>query len=494
MSKRVVFPAVGAFKEVSAFKAHLATLPIRLDCDDEILPAERSVLGQPLLVEGRRVGNRLCIHAMGGMDGTPDGRVTELVTRRWTNFGRSGAKLIWGGEAAAVSPEARDNPFQLYYHPDNRACQEQLLRGTRDAHRERFGRTDDLLVGLQLAHSGRYCRPDPDFRAKPRVAYRHPLLDARSGVADDRCVLTDMELDDLVGAFVAYARFAQEAGFDFVDIKQCHGYLLHEMLSAHTRPGRYGGSFENRARLFREIVAGIRREAPGLMLGTRISVFDTVPFQKPPADPAAPGEPVEYRHLLPYRYGFGVDPERPTEADLTEPFELLRLCDELGVRLINLSAGSPYYNPHIQRPARYPPCDGYNPPEDPLIGCARQIEAVARCKRAFPHLVLVGTGYSYLQEYLSHVAQAQVRLGHVDSVGVGRLSFAYPDYPHDLLYEGAIRRKRLCRTDSDCTTAMRNRLVSGCYPYDPFYKSLPEAAALREIKRKAKGSSVPAGG
>ncbi|HEX7513089.1 MAG TPA: NADH:flavin oxidoreductase, partial [Candidatus Methylomirabilis sp.] len=270
MSKRVVFPAVGAFKEVSAFKAHLATLPIRLDCDDEILSAERSVLGQPLLVEGRRVGNRLCIHAMGGMDGTPDGRVTELVTRRWTNFGRSGAKLIWGGEAAAVSPEARDNPFQLYYHPDNRACQEQLLRGTRDAHRERFGRTDDLLVGLQLAHSGRYCRPDSDFRAKPRVAYRHPLLDAPSGVTDDRCVLTDMELDDLVGAFVAYARFAQEAGFDFVDIKQCHGYLLHEMLSAHTRPGRYGGSFENRARLFREIVAGIRRETPGLMLGTRI--------------------------------------------------------------------------------------------------------------------------------------------------------------------------------------------------------------------------------
>ena len=483
MSRRVSFPAVGAFKEVSAFKAHLATLPMHLDCDDELLPPERSILAQPLQVEGRQVGNRLCIHAMGGMDSTPDGRVTELVTRRWTNFGRSGAKLIWGGEAAAVSPDARDNPFQLYYHPDNRASQEKLLQDTRHAHRERFGKTDDLLIGLQITHSGRYCRPDQDFRAKPRIAYRHPLLDARSGVEDDRCVLTDMELDDLVGDFVTYAKFAYEAGFDFVDIKQCHGYLLHEMLSARSRPGRYGGSFENRTRLFREIVAGIRRETPDLTLGTRISVFDAVPFQKPPGDPAAAGEPVEYHHLLPYRYGFGVNPECPTEPDLTEPLDLLRLCDQLGVRLINLSAGSPYYNPHIQRPARYPPCDGYNPPEDPLVGCARQIDAAARCKREFPHLVLVGTGYSYLQEYLSHVAQAQVRLGHVDFVGIGRLSFAYPDYPHDLLYERAVKRKRLCRTDSDCTTAMRNRLVSGCYPYDPFYKSLPEAEKLRRIKR-----------
>lgn len=483
MSKRVSFPAVGAFKEVSAFKAHLATLPIRIDCDDALLPPERSVLAQPLQVEGRRIGNRLCIHAMGGMDGTPDGRVTELVTRRWTNFGRSGAKLIWGGEAAAVRADARDNPFQLCYHPDNRASQAQLLRATRSAHRQRFGTTDDLVVGLQIAHSGRYCRPDLDFRAHPRIAYRHPLLDARSGVEDDRSVLTDMELDDLVGDFVTYATWAQEAGFDFVDIKQCHGYLLHEMLSAHSRPGRYGGSLENRTRLFREIIAGIRREAPGLMLGTRISVFDTVPFQQPSGDPAAAGEPVEYRHLLPYGYGFGVNPMQPTEPDLTEPLELLRLCDRLGIRLINLSAGSPYYNPHIQRPARFPPCDGYNPPEDPLIGCARQMEAVARCKREFPHLILVGTGYSYLQEYLSHVAQAQVRLGHVDCVGIGRLAFAYPDYPHDLLRAGAITRNRLCRTVSDCTTAMRNRLVSGCYPYDPFYKSLPEAETLRQIKR-----------
>ena len=483
MSRRISFPAIAAFRDVSAFKTHLATLAIPLECDDELLPAERSVLRRPLQIGQRIVGNRLCIQPMSGLDASADGRPTDLVTRRWVNYGRSGAALIWGGESAGVRPDVRENPYQLYYHPDNRASQEQLLRDTRAAHRERFGRTDNLLVGLQISHGGRFSRPDLDFLAKPRVAYRHPLLDARTGVQDDRCVLTDMELDDLVGDFVAYAKFIEEAGFDFVDVKQCHGYLLHELLSARTRPGRYGGSFENRTRLFREIVAAIKREAPTLMIASRISAFDTVPYEKSARDPDGPGVPVDYRRLLPYRYGFGLKMDEPTEPDLTETLELLRLCEQLGVTLINLSAGTPYYNPHILRPNYFPPSDGYNPPEDPLVGCARQMVAVAQCKRAFPHLTLVGSGYSYLQEYLGHVAQAQVRLGHVDSIGIGRLSFAYPNYPHDLLSGGVIDRKRLCRTDSDCTTSMRHRLVSGCYPHDPFYKSLPEAKKLREIKK-----------
>lgn len=485
-----MFPPVPRFKTAAAFKAHLATLSIPLACDDDLQPKERSSLARSLTVEGRRIGNRWCIHAMGGMDGTLDGKATDLVTRRWVNFGRSGAKLIWGGEAVAVSREARDSPFQLYFHHDNRASHERLLLDLRDAHRARFGTTDDLLVGLQITHSGRYARPEPDFRARPRIAYRHPLLDDGTGVQNDRDIVTDGELGGIVEAFVAHARWVQEAGFDFVDVKQCHAYLLHEMLSARTRPGGYGGSFHNRTRLFREIIAGIRRDAPGLLIGTRVSIFDAVPFRKPCNNPGGAGEPVEHRHLLPYQYGFGVDPMRPTEPDLTEPLLLLKLCEQLGVTLINVSAGSPYYNPHIQRPARHPPCDGYFPPEDPLIGCARQIEAAARCKAAFPGLILVGTGYSYLQEYLAHVAQAQVRLGHVDVVGIGRLAFAYPDYPHDLLYGDGIVRRRLCRTDSDCTTAMRNRLISGCYPYDPFYRRRPEAATLRQIKRGAS----PAGG
>ncbi len=289
----------------------------------------------------------------------------------------------------------------------------------RDAHRERYGTTDDLLVGLQLSHSGRYCRPDQDFLAKPRIAYRHPLLDERSGVHDDRAILSDMELDDLVGDFVVYAKFAHEAGFDFVDVKQCHAYLLHEMLSAHTRPGRYGGSFENRTRLFREIVTAIRRDVPALLLGTRVSIFDMVPFQKPPGDPGGVGEPMPHRAPAPLPLRIRGRPGVPDGAGFHGAAPAAQTMRRAGCPVYQYVGRKPLLQPPYPASGPFPPCDGYWPPEDPLVGCARQIEAVARCKRAFPHLVLVGTGYSYLQEYLAHVAQAQVRLGHVDFVGVG---------------------------------------------------------------------------
>ena len=472
------FPRVASFKSVAAFKAHLATLPIAVACDDELLPPDLNPLAQPLTVYGRTVGNRFATHPMEGWDAPPDGKPSELVLRRWTHFGVSGAKLICGGEATAVRRDGRTNPNQLCYSEANRKALAALLPTLKAAHRERYGTTDDLLVGLQLTHSGRFSRPDPDHLPRPRIAYRHPILDARLGIADDKPVFTDGELGDLVHDYVAAARFAAEAGFDFVDIKSCHGYLLHEFLSAHTRPGRYGGSLENRTRLFREIVRAIRRNVPGLHLGVRVSIFDFVPFMQPGPGQGTRGVPVDFRPYLPYQYGFGLNPDNPLEIDLTEPLAFLRQCRDLGIHLINISCGCPYYNPHIMRPAIFPPSDGYPPPEDPLTGCARLLDVTARCKRAVPDLTIVGTGYTYFQEYLPYVAQAQVRLGHVDLVGLGGMLLSYPELPHDILTRRPLNRKRLCRTFSDCTTGSRNRMVSGCFPLDPFYKAQPEADAI----------------
>jgi len=479
-------PRVASFKTVAEFKAHLATLPIPLECDDDLLPPEESPLGSPIVVYGRTVGNRFATHPMEGWDGTLDGKPTDLVLRRWTQFGTSGAKLIWGGEAVAVRWDGRANPNQLYYCDSNKAALATLLPTLKAAHRERYGTTDDLVAGLQLTHSGRWSRPDADHKPRPRIAYRHPVTDARVGVKDDVPILTDGELDGLVGDYVAAARFAAESGYDFVDVKCCHGYLLHEFLSAHTRPGAYGGRFENRTRLFREIVAAIRREVSDLQLGVRLSAFDLVPFGHPEPGEGSRGVPIDFRSHLPWRYGFGMNPENPLEMDLTESAAFLRLCRDLDVRLINISAACPYYNPHLMRPATFPPSDGYPPPEDPLTGCARLIDATTRLKRAVPDLTLVGTGYTYLQEYLPHVAQAQVRLGHVDVVGVGRMLLPYPEMPHDVLTGRTLQRKRLCRTFSDCTTGPRNRMVSGCYPLDPYYKSRPEAQAIQDIRRKSR--------
>ncbi len=313
---------------------------------------------------------------------------------------------------------------------------------------------------------------------EPMILYRHPLLDRRLGLGPDYPVMTDAQIDDLIGDFVRAAVQAQRIGFDFVDVKHCHGYLGHEFLSAFTRPGRYGGSFENRTRFLREIVAGIRRDAPGLDIGVRLSAFDLAPFKKGP-DGAGVPETFDGR----YEYAFGCKPEDPLQIDLAEPVAFLQRLQDLNIELVCITAGSPYYNPHIQRPAAFPPSDGYQPPEDPLAGVARQVKATAELKRQFPQLILVGSAYSYLQEYLPHVAQAQVRLGHVDAVGLGRMVLAYPTLPADVLSGRGVQTKQLCRTFSDCTTAPRSGMISGCYPLDPYYKALPESEQLKALKK-----------
>ncbi|MFN0198119.1 MAG: NADH:flavin oxidoreductase [Planctomycetaceae bacterium] len=469
------FPRVASLKTSLDFQDHLRTLSIPLPFDERLETGTTAPLAQPFVRGRGTIGNRFCILPMEGWDGTDDGRPTELTRRRWKNFGLSGAKLIWGGEAVAVRREGRANPNQLLINDATLSDIEGLRTLLLDTHREHFERTDDLLVGLQLTHSGRFCRPSDKRRMEPRILYRHPLLDSRFGVRDDSALLTDDEIGRLIGDFVNAAKRAAKIGFTFVDIKHCHGYLGHEFLSAFDRPGRYGGSFENRTRFLREIVAGINSEAPGLEIGVRVSVYDFCPFQPGPDGvgvPTATG---------PYHYAFGGD-GTGLGIDLAEPTKFLDLLRKLSIELVCVSAGSPYYNPHMQRPAAFPPSDGYQPPEDPLLGVARQIDATAKLKRMHPDLIIVGSGYSYLQEWLPHVGQNVVRDGGADFVGLGRMVLSYPDLPADVLAGKPLSRKRICRTFSDCTTAPRNGMVSGCYPLDPYYKERPERAELSAIK------------
>ena len=310
---------------------------------------------------------------------------------------------------------------------------------------------------------------------EPQIVYRHPFLDERVGISDDRSLLSDDDIKRLIDDFIRAAKWAQQAGFAFVDVKHCHGYLGHEFLSGFDRPGQFGGSFENRTRYLRDIVAGISAEAPGLEIGVRVSILDFVPF-KPGADRV--GERVTTGD---YRYAFGGD-GTGTGIDLTEPHQFFDLLEQLGIELVCTTVGSPYSNPHIQRPAAFPPSDGYLPPEDPLVGVARQIAATAEMKRRHPQLIVVGSGYSYLQDWLAHVGQAVVREGQADSIGLGRMVLSYPDLPADVLAGRDLRRKKVCRTFSDCTTAPRKGLVSGCYPLDPFYKDRPERDELQRLK------------
>jgi 2,4-dienoyl-CoA reductase-like NADH-dependent reductase (Old Yellow Enzyme family) len=480
------YAKIAALTDAAAFRRYVTSLGVDLPCDDEVLTAPESPLAQPLSVDRFTVGNRFCIQPMEGWDGTEDGRPSELTLRRWRRFGESGAKLIWGGEAVAVRHEGRANPNQLILTDATAAGIGRLRDELLAAHRERYGSTDDLLLGLQLTHSGRFCRPNRKDRMEPRILYHHPILDRKFGIPADYPLLTDEEIRGIIADYVRAACLARELGFQFLDLKHCHGYLGHEFLSAGTRAGPYGGSLENRARFLRDLAQGIRVEAPGMLLGVRLSAFDLVPFRPDPVRSTprqlGPGIPEEYAGHLPYRYAFGVDERRPTEPDLTETLRFMELLREIEIRFVNLTAGSPYYNPHIQRPAIFPPSDGYQPPEDPLVGVARQINAVRAIKQRFPDFVIVGTGYTYLQEFLPHVAQAVVREGAVDLVGLGRMVLSYPELPADVLTTGQLQEKRICRTFSDCTTAPRNGLVSGCYPLDPAYKQSPMRQELIRIK------------
>jgi NADPH2 dehydrogenase len=451
-----------------AFLAHLGGLAISLPFDEQVDP--EGALAAPLAIVDGSAGvltapNRFAVLPMEGWDGTTDGRPTELVRRRWGRFGSSGCGLVWG-EATAVRPDGRANPNQLVIDDrtvDDISSLRSLLAPTQ-------------VAGLQLTHSGRYSRPEG--QPVPRTAHRHPLLDERvgAGAAD---VLSDGELDELAQRYVEAAVLARQAGFSFVDIKHCHGYLLHELLSGYDRPGRYGGDLAGRTLFLRTVVDGIRSRTPDLAIAVRLSLFDLVPFRA-----GADGVGVPDTES-PYSLAFGGD-GTGLGVDLAETNQLLDLIEQLGIGLVGATAGSPYYNPHVQRPAYFPPTDGYEPPEDPLVGVARQVAATAEIAARHPRLAVVGAGYSYLQEWLPHVAQAVIASGGASMVGLGRMVLSYPALAADVLAGRPLQTRSVCRTFSDCTSAPRNGLVSGCFPLDPFYKEHPQRVDLTRAKKAAR--------
>ncbi len=452
-----------------------------LGLDDVLTPTLESEVQTALTtadaIRGRQYSNRFAVLPMEGWDATTDGRPTELVERRWTRFGMSGAALIWGGEAVAVVPDGRANPHQLMIGAESEGDLSALRDLTLTAHHEATDGGPRPMIGLQLTHSGRWARPNDGFA--PRLAYRHRYLDARVG-ATDRDVVTDIELDDLIGAFVRAAVVARNAGFDFVDIKHCHGYLLHEILTAYDRNGQYGGSLSNRTRFVTSVIAGIQSAAPEIDIGVRLSAFDLAPHVAGPNGVGVIDPAVEHD----YAYAFGGD-GTGRGVDLRETHAFCQILVEHDVHWLSVTAGSPYYCPHAQRPAYFPPSDGYLPPRDPLIEVAAMLRATGELAHAHPDLAVIASGMSYLQEWLPSIGAQLVRSGTAAFVGVGRSALSYPELPLHAASGAGLQRAQLCRTFSDCTTAPRNGLVSGCYPLDPFFKHRPERVALAAFKRAA---------
>lgn len=384
------------------------------------------------------------------------------------------------------------NPRQLWIHDKSASELEAMLNGCRDAHREVFGNDEGLMVGLQLTHSGRYC-----FR-RPQIVMHDPLLDpltvdkSTGRIVDDSFpLLSDDDLKRIEDQYVVAARLAFRIGCDFIDIKQCHRYLLSEFLSAKNRPGIFGGSLENRTRFVRNLIRRIRAEIPLLLLASRINVYDGIPFQK---GTDQVGKAINFQY--PLQTSYGVNSDNYEKCDLTEPLQVIRWIVDEGVDLINVTMGNPYANPHVLRPAEYPPIDGYHAPEHPLLGVLRHFQATAEIQRSIPSVPVVGSGYSWLQEFAMHAAAGNIATGGCSIVGLGRATLSQPDFVRQLQEHGRLNRKTTCRTFSYCTNLMRTKdhplgqTPTGCPPFDkdvygPIWKEVEE-------KRKEKESKVAA--
>jgi len=453
------------FHSTADLAAEARRLNISLPLSEDLAP-----LFRPVHVGPFTAGNSLCVQPMEGCDCKIDGNPDELTFRRYQRFGAGGAKLIWA-EAAAVVPEGRATPRQLLVAEHTRAGLRTMLQICRDAHRSAIGNDDDLIIGLQLTHSGRYSHP------RPLIAVHDPILDPRT-IADKKTgrtvdatypTLTDDDLKRLVDRYVDAAKIAHEVGYQFVDIKQCHRYLLNELLAARNRPGPYGGSLENRTRLPRDIVQAIRSEVPGLMVASRIGIYDSIPYRKPGSG-SSDGEPCP--HETPLACAWGTSPTDHRIPDLTEPIAWIREMVALGVSLINTSMGNPYSCPHIVRPFETPPPDGYETPEHPLVGVDRHFGLTEAVQRAIPNVPVIGSGYSYLHEFLPQAGAANLQEGRCTIVGVGRATLSQPDFVRQLQETGKLDRKRICRTFSYCTALMRSKhnelgqFATGCPPFD----------------------------
>jgi len=440
----------------------------------------KQTLARKVQVGGFSVGNSIVIHPMEGCDSAPDGRPEELTWRRYERFARGGAKLIWF-EATAVRAEGRANTRQIWIHKGTVDEFARLLEAIRRIHRERFGSADDLLEPLQLTHSGRYSVP------RRIIACHNPAVDRTTGVPADYPIISDDELERLEDDYVEAARLAAKAGFRAVDIKATHGYLLNELLSARFREGRYGGSLENRTRFIRNVTGKIRAVlGKRIMLCMRLGCYDGVPYG--PQPPSNAGVPLEYP--VPYLFGWGVDPNDPMKEDLTEVKQAIRWFREWGIELVNVSMGSPYFNPHVGRPFEKPDEGNYEPPEHPLLGVDRHFRIAGELQRAFPDLPMAGTGYSWLQKYAINAGARNIADGNIRFFGMGRNAIAYPEFPADALEKGELDEGRVCKTVTFCTYLMRQKdhplgqFPTGCVPFDKEVYG-PIMKDAREAKRAA---------
>lgn len=441
------------YHSLEELKQQIDELKLNIKLSENLEP-----LKQPVRVGKKTAPNAMAVLPMEGCDSNPDGSPSELVKRRYLRFSGGGAGLLWW-EANAVSEEGKANPLQMMMTRENLHTFSQLVAQSKKEAAAQNGSLHVPVNILQLTHSGRYSRPTD--RPQPLIPQHDPVLDPRVGISQEEQVVSDGYLDSLVDKYVTSALLAKEAGFDGVDIKACHRYLLSELLASHTRAGKYGGSFENRSRLLLDIIREVKKAVgEDFIVACRFNVFDAHP----------------------YPYGFGCDHNDMWKFDETEPLMLVRRMCESNVDLLSNSAGNPYYvYPQVTRPFDTSSMGIPIPDEHPLESVDRLFEFTRKISQAAGKVPVAGNGYTWLRQFLPFAGAANLADGSCSFVGLGRSSFAYPDAPRDILRQNEMKAEKCCIACSKCTQIMRDHGKTGCVirdsqVYGPLYKEAREAA------------------
>jgi len=430
------------YNSLNQLKEEVKKLGLEIPFSDEV-----EVLKDTVSINGKIVPNILAIHPMEGCDGTISGSPAELTYRRYERFAKGGAGLLWV-EATAVAKEGRANPRQLYICEDTVEDFKKLNDLIINNHQEIYGKESRPYTVLQLTHSGRYSKP---------TGVPYPIIGAENEYLDKFLpekyhVITDEEIENLEDAYVKAATLAKKAGYDAVDVKSCHRYLNSELLSGFTRKGKYGGSFENRTRFLLNVITKIKDKlGDSIEVTLRLNAFDAIP----------------------YPYGWGSDKDGSKEPDLTETIELVKILRDKGVKLINISCGNPYYNPHIGRPFDMGP---YIANEEQLISEARMLNAIRKIQQSVPEITVIAVGFSWFREYAPFIAAGGIKEGWFKMAGFGRQAFAYPDFASDIIKTGKMNRSKCCIACSKCTEIMRDGGKAGCVikdseVYAPIYRA-----------------------
>ncbi len=398
-----------------------------------------TVLNTSIKIHNKTVPNRIVFQPMEGCDGTFVGGIDNLTRRRYIRFAESGAGIIWF-EATAVSSEGRANPRQLYINDQTADSFSSLVAQMKKICMETNGFEPVIIV--QLTHSGRFSKPNG--KPEPIVAYRNELWE-KGKENQPYVIATDDYCKTIPEKYYVAAKLAEEVGFDGIDVKCCHGYLFNEFLSAKEREGIYGGSLENRTRLYFECIDAVKKAvSKDVFVTTRLNACD----------------------CFPYPYGYGVDENN--NIDLTETKLVIKSLYEKGMRLINLTLGNPYLIPHINRPC-------INAPEDGEIGVKRIYDITKELKDEFNDIYFIASGLTYPGENAMKYAEKIINNAVADFAGFGRLTFAYPDFYKDYLQNGKLEKNKVCLKCSKCSQLMRAGTVAGCpvrdaEVYMPYYQ------------------------